>query len=274
MIIDAHAHACGPFLRSGSLVEVLDRHGVDMVALVPGEPDSEKVYDLPNIGERFPKRDILVGVNRLIRTTTWLTRMARHVPQGNDHVYALARQHPDRVLPFHWILLSRFGGEEDLDCLYRKRRFLGLKLHQCWESFRVASDEFEQLASWATRAGLPIFVHLYSHSEVKQLVEYVRRNPRLKIIVGHLFGLELFIHSGIRSENVFFEISTPPLISLHRVLKAVETFGARQIVMGSDTPYGRDSLNVNVQRVRELPLAKDDKALILGGNMQRLLSLS
>ena len=36
MIIDAHAHACGEFADPVKLTEVLDKLGVDKIALCPG----------------------------------------------------------------------------------------------------------------------------------------------------------------------------------------------------------------------------------------------
>jgi uncharacterized protein len=40
MIIDSHAHACGPYLKGENIVKLLNETGVDKVVLVPGELDS------------------------------------------------------------------------------------------------------------------------------------------------------------------------------------------------------------------------------------------
>ncbi len=45
--------------------------------------------------------------------------------------------------------------------------------------------------------------------------------------------------SVLRSERIFFDISTHELVSTQRILKAIEYCGAQQVVMGSDTPYGQ-----------------------------------
>ena len=271
MIIDGHAHASGPFLRAEGIVKALDAAGVDRVVLVSGEADSEKTYSLPRVAHRFPNTDVVAWTNRLTRVVIALTRGVRHIAPGNDHVYQLSQEIPDRVIPFHWVVLSREGDLGELERLYEERRFRGLKLHQCWNRFRVGSEDFEAFMSWAEDKGLPVFIHLYDRRGVRELVGYLRHHPEAKVIVGHLFGLDDYVASGLRSERVYFDISTHDLISTRRILRAIEHFGVQQVVMGSDTPYARDALRLAIERVRSLPLSDPEKDSILGENLRRLL---
>jgi predicted TIM-barrel fold metal-dependent hydrolase len=271
MIIDGHAHASGPFLRTEGIVKALDAAGVDRVVLVSGEADSEKTYSLPRLARRFPNTDVVAWTNRLTRWVIALTRGVRHIAPGNEHVYRLSQELPDRVIPFHWVELSRHGNLGELERLYDERCFRGLKLHQCWERFRVCSENFEAVMSWAEQKGLPVFIHLYGRRGVRELIDYLRRHPAAKVIVGHLFGLEDYIASGLRFERVVFDISTHELVSTQRILKAIEHFGVQQIVMGSDTPYARDALRLAIERVRSLPLSDPEKDSILGENLRRFL---
>jgi predicted TIM-barrel fold metal-dependent hydrolase len=271
MIIDGHAHASGPFLRAEGIVKALDAAGADKVVLVSGEADSEKTYSLPRLTRRFPNTDIVAWTNRLTRAVIALTGGVRHIEPGNEHVYRLSRELPDRVIPFHWVSLSRLGNLGELERLHAERNFRGLKLHQCWERFRVCSESFETVMSWAEQKSLPVFIHLYDRRGVRELIDCLRHHPKAKLIVGHLFGLEDYIASGLRSERVVFEISTHELVSEQRILKAIEHFGVHRVVMGSDTPYARDALRLAVERVRCLPLSDPEKDLILGENLRRLL---
>jgi len=120
---------------------------------------------------------------------------------------------------------------------------------------------------------LPIFIHLESDKEVKKLIEYKRLHPQVKIIIGHLFGLELFIESKIKFENLYFDISTYQVTSDYRVLKAIEYFGADKIILGSDTPFGKDNLKRNIERIKNLSRNQDEKGKILGLNLKELLSI-
>jgi predicted TIM-barrel fold metal-dependent hydrolase len=114
---------------------------------------------------------------------------------------------------------------------------------------------------------------VYSRSETLKLIRYIDKHPSTKFIIGHLYGLEQYMKADVNLANVYFEISTPALVSTPRVRKAVDHFGAERIILGSDTPYGRDNLKLNLQRVRALGLSKRDAGMILGGNMRRLLNL-
>jgi predicted TIM-barrel fold metal-dependent hydrolase len=271
MIIDGHAHASGPFVRAKGIVTALDTAGTDQVVLVSGHADSEKTYSMPPLARLFPKTDVVTWTNRLIRAVIALTGAVRHVEPGNEHVHRLYQELPDRVIPFHWVVLSR---QQDLDALERvheQKSFRGLKLHQCWERFRVRSDRFEAVMRWAEQKSLPVFVHLYDRPAVHELIAYLRHHPEAKVIVGHLFGLEDYIASGLRSERVVFEISTHELVSEERILAAIDHFGVHQVVMGSDTPYARDALRLAIDRVRRLPLSDREKDSILGENLRRLL---
>lgn len=272
MIIDAHAHACGDYLNAGNIIKILDRNKADKVILVPGEFNSEKNYSLPDVAKRFPNKDIISITNVLTKITIFLTGTAKQVSKGNEYVYSLTREYPDRIIQFYWVLLNELKSENELDDRLKQWNFKGIKLHQCWESFRVRSDKFVRVAKWAEKNDLPIFIHLYSKKGVLELISYIKEHPGTKFIIAHLFGLEYYIRSGIHSENVYFEISAPPLISTKRLQKAINHFGARKIILGSDTPYGKDNLELNIQRVNNLPIPHAEKELILGRNIRKLLT--
>ena len=273
MIIDGHAHACGRNLTAEGVVETLDRSGADKVVLVPGEPGSGRTYSLPRLGEWFPSRDLISVTNLLTKFTASLTGMAGKLPEGNTYVSSLARSCPERILQFYWVYPLAPDAAEEAEDRFREWRFKGIKLHQCWESFCVDSVEFNRIAAWAGQHDLPVFIHLCSRREVLALIEYIEEHPNVKFIIAHLFGLESYIRSGIRSKNVYFDISPPPLISLERLHTALEHFGPKRIVLGSDTPYGKDNLRENIERVRNLTLSEEEKQRILGGNLQELLKL-
>jgi hypothetical protein len=131
MIIDGHAHASGPFLRAEGIVTALDTVGVDKVVLVSGQAHSEKTYSLPPLARLFPKTDVVAWTNRLIRAVIALKGAARDIEPGNEHVYRIFRQIPDRVIPFHWVVLSRQEDFAALDREHEEKGFRGLKLHQC-----------------------------------------------------------------------------------------------------------------------------------------------
>ena len=106
-----------------------------------------------------------------------------------------------------------------------------------------------------------------------QLAQYIKIHRNTVFIIGHLFGLERYIEAKLDSDNIFFEISMPALISLQRLMMAIKYFGAEKIVLGSDIPYGKNNLKTNIHRVKTLDISDEEKYLILGGNMKNLLKI-
>jgi hypothetical protein len=272
MIIDGHAHASGDFLTPEGIIQTLDAAKTDKVVLVPGEMNRSKAMTFPNVAKVFPKRNVTKYFNHLIKMVMRITKANKQFGKVNEYVYRLTRKLPDRVIQFYLTTDSSQNITQELEDKYSDWGFKGLKIHQCWYTLSIDSTTFRDTANWVEKHGLPIFIHLESDKEVKKLIEYKRLHPQLKIIIGHLFGLELFIGSKIKFENLYFDISTYQVTSDYRVLKAIEYYGADKIILGSDTPFGKDNLKKNIERINYLPLNQDEKGKILGLNLKGLLS--
>jgi predicted TIM-barrel fold metal-dependent hydrolase len=272
MIIDAHAHACGIFLYGKDIIEILNKNNVDKIVLVPGELNSDKNYSLPNIAKFFPKRDVVRITNIITKYVIKLSRKINDIEKGNEYVYSLVDQYPDRLIQFYWCVLNSSEVLNNLEKNYKRWDFKGLKVHQCWDSFSFKSEIFKEVAKFANDNNLPIFVHSYSKKDVYDLIEYINKNQTTKIIIGHLFGLEEFIYSGFQFSNIYFEISTPQLISKKRLLSAINHYGADRILFGSDVPYGRNNQKLNIDRINSLNISEVDKEKILGNNIKEILN--
>ncbi|UCE37491.1 MAG: TatD family hydrolase [Thermoplasmata archaeon] len=271
MIIDGHAHACGGYLNAESIKIKIDQTGVDKVVLVPGQLNSSKTYKLKDYTKKDPHKDVVKRTNKIIRFGITLLRVHKTIPKGNEHVYSLAKALPDNVIQFFWVTKAQVG---EIDAKYMEMIFKGLKLHQCWEYFKVDSNYFKTVANWATRNDMPLFIHLYSYKDVADLIEYLKHNQNIKLINGHLFGLELFMKEDIDIlNNVYFDVSNNCFISNERFEKALKHFSSKKLLMGSDIPYGEKSLERVISRIKGLGISKDKREEILGNNMKRLLSI-
>ena len=274
MIIDGHAHASGDFLTPEGIIQVLNTTKTDKVVLVPGEMNRLKAMTFPNFAKIFPKRNVTKFWNLLTKLVVMkITKINKQFGKVNEYVYELTQKLPDRVIQFYLITDSNQDINQELDEKFANWKFKGIKIHQCWYKISISSKIFYDTANWAEKHDLPIFIHLESNKEVKKLIEYKKSNPQLKIIIGHLFGLELFIKSKIKFEHLFFDISTYQVTSNYRVLKAIDYFGADKIILGSDTPYGKDNLKKNIARLEKLPLDQEDKNMILGLNLKEILNI-
>jgi predicted TIM-barrel fold metal-dependent hydrolase len=272
MVIDGHSHACGKFLSAESIVKNLDENGVNKVILVPGELNSKSEYSLPDIASMFPKHNVVKVTNYMTKFMMKLTGKVKDIPAGNEHVFNLKISAADRIIQFIWITTGMTNRTDYLDEKFTKWKFHGVKLHQCWENFSIDSEFFNEVAVWTENHDMPLFIHLYSDKEVIKLINYKRNHPKLKLIVAHLFGLELFIKEQFKDENLYFDISTIQLISNYRLIKAINFAGIDRILFGTDTPYGaKDNIMRNLKRINELEISDANKNMILGENMKRLL---
>lgn len=226
MLIDGHAHACGGYLRPEDIIRTLDRDGIDKVILVPGQMGSTRTYRLPDIARFFPKSDLIPYLNQMIGLSTALSGDAKTIPEGNCYVQNLVQACPNRVIQFYWALLQRPNIRQEIERDHKVWGFKGLKFHQVWERFDLDSAAFKAIAEFAAEKDLPIFIHLRSTRDVRDHIAFMQGHPETCFIIGHLFGLEKYIKSGIALANTYFDISAPPFVSRHRVLQAIEHFGA------------------------------------------------
>lgn len=273
MIIDGHAHACGDYLKPEEIKKNLDSNDTSKVVLAPGELGSTRTYPFPNVSRLFPDRNIVKVFNQLTKMVVRITNMRLEFEKGNEYVHDLVKKLPDRVIQFYLLTDESENIYEELEKKYDDWKFRGLKLHQCWYPISIDSDYFNIAAKWAEERKIPIFIHLVSDKEVTKLIDYKRKRKDLKVIIGHLFGLELFMKQSENLEKIYYDISTYQVTSDKRVLKAIKRFGAERITMGSDTPYGKNNLKRNIERVERLPIRQDEKNMILGLNMKGLLGI-
>ena len=273
MIIDGHAHAAGVYIKPESIIENLDKFGVDKVILVPGELESTKNYSLLNLAKLFPLYNVVKVTNLITKFVIRIIGAVKQVPKGNEHVYNLTQSTNGRVIQFIWITQQVNNPTEYLNEKLTKWNFKGVKLHQCWEDYSVDSDFFRTIAVWSEKKDLPLFIHLYSDNDVKHLIEYKKEHPKLKLIVAHLFGLELFIKNSFKDSNLYFDTSTLQLTSTKRFMDAIKFVGAANITFGTDTPYGKNNLKKNISRIKSLEISDNEKKLILGENMRKLLKI-
>jgi predicted TIM-barrel fold metal-dependent hydrolase len=57
------------------------------------------------------------------------------------------------------------------------------------------------------------------------------------------------------------------------IKNVLKVFGPERIILGSDTPYGRNNLNLVISHVRRLGLSERETAMILGDNLRDILML-
>lgn len=271
MIVDAHAHACGEYVTADAIKQKLRSCGCDKVILTPGQNGSRTTYALKNKAQMHPYEDVVTKQNRSNKMMMGLLGMIRTVPKGNECVYELVKQYPESVYQNYWVTKKNV---DKLDEDYKRMQFVAVKLHQCWENFSVGDAYFEKVTSWATKQNLPLFIHMYSHEEVEKMVQYKKSHPQLKLIMGHLYGAELFTKEAQTAcENVYFDLSNCYFVSKERFLLAYQALGAEHFLLGSDTPYGRQALEKTMEQIKTSGIPEEDIQKICGENAVKLFAL-
>ncbi len=273
MIIDGHAHSAGEFYSAEEVVRTLDDLEVDKVILCPGPINGPQRWPVPDLTGILRRRRLNYVGNKLIRLAGHLVPVKHSLTEGNAYVASMAERCPGRIVQAYWVDPTDPAMMAGLDRQYRTYGFRVLKVHQCFHHFPSDGPEIRELAQFARERRLPIFFHHYSRKDAHDLLALVAGHPGTTFIIGHLLGLDVFM-SGEKAklENVYFDISPPNLIPEFFVHEALGFFGAARLLLGSDTPYGRDNLKKNIERVLRLDIPDEEKRLILGGNMQRLLN--
>ncbi|NHJ86750.1 MAG: amidohydrolase family protein [Asgard group archaeon] len=272
MIIDGHAHAIGEFADPEKLFAILDEVEVNKIVLCPGggNPHSEPMK--PKVKESFlttnPK--ILFWSNHLLRSKT--TNLGNR-DLGNEYVHSLVKKYPNRIIQYCWINFNDSNYLINLKEKYKLWEFKGIKLHQCVVPFKNDSEDIQVISNFAAAHNLPIFIHVFNRKEAIKLVNVMRTNNTVNYTIAHMMGLEEVIKFGSDLTNVFFDTSTYYIISKKRIKKAISYFGADHVIMGSDSPLGYDNLKNIINKIRSFDISREEKDLIMGGNIERLLKL-
>lgn len=268
-VIDGHAHACGEYLTAENIKKKLEATNVDCVLLTPGQYGSKMTYGLKNAAERNPLGDVVSPNNRTTSFMIGLIGAIREIPKGNEYVFQLKQILPENVKQCYWVTRKNW---ELVPGDYARMQFDTIKFHQCWEKFEFEDEFFIHTMEWATKKRIPVFLHVRDLEQMKKLIVFIQKHPDTIIIIGHLYGVELFMQADKKYfENIFFDLSNFYFVSKERTMLAYKHFGSEHLLMGSDTPYGKQSLEKTIQQIESLEIPMQDKQNIMGMNLMRLL---
>lgn len=290
MIIDSHAHLEPRMLEVDRVLDKMDGMGVDRVALIPAMNDV-----LPHTPDRLLAMLRVLMKHRVSRPLTELVHRALLTPEGNieleGEVYEIysrpdnqpladaLQAHPDRFLG--WIFLNPRNNPKVLDELERWRAvpgMIGVKLHPHWHDYRT--EILGPLLTRCEELRLPVLIHLgfRRRGDFRALA---RSYPRLTIIAAHAgfpFYSDLWAYKN-DYENLHVDLSSP-YIDEALARGAVAAMGPERCLYGTDAPYGFNEPDgsYDYREIRgwidRMPLSGRERDLILGQNLERLLSLA
>ncbi|HEY5753930.1 MAG TPA: amidohydrolase family protein [Chthoniobacterales bacterium] len=205
------------------------------------------------------------------------------------------RQHPDRLLGFATVQLG--AGPKTLDQLQRAldAGLCGIgELFPQVQRFTFEDDVWSQLVGIAVERDVPINLHVSDPlaaapsmphpAPLKDFVNLAQRFPDAKFVLAHWGGGIPFyeLNPKVRAllKNIYYDTAATPLLYDKRVFRStVDLIGADRILFGTDYPllcYPADSRETDFERQRaeaEETLTLEERELVMGGNLRRLLHL-
>ncbi len=241
MIIDAHNHVGGPDKGDGAkqvpeeIIANMDKAGIDKAVI-------------------FPFNEINPGVSFSL---------------ANDYIAEAVKKYPDRLIGF--ARLDPNYGEKALAELERainRLELKGVKLHPSSQKFSLDNPYVPQILKKATELNVPVVFDsgkpVSQPSAFGKLAELV---PEAKIIMAHMRG-ENYIQATKKHENLF--LGTTAMFNINKIQEALENLGAEKLIAGSDSPYIK--MEKEIKKFDSLPIKKEEKRLILGGNIKKILN--
>jgi predicted TIM-barrel fold metal-dependent hydrolase len=195
--------------------------------------------------------------------------------EGNVAVAAAARASGGRLRPY--AVANPWRGAEALDIL-TEAADLGasaLKLDPALQGFDLLDGQVEPLLDAAQARGWPVYIRTGTPPHALPLPVAVlgRRFPQVTFVLGRSGATDfaLDVIPALRSAPnlladsaaTFWEVGLAPIA-------ADPTLGAQRIVFSSNVPFG--SIHSEIQNVEALRLPGDDRAMVLGGTITRLLA--
>ncbi|MGH9469079.1 MAG: amidohydrolase family protein [Terriglobia bacterium] len=244
MIVDAHVHI-GKSARlqinvdAGFLVETADQLGIEKICC------------------------------------TDLTALFYDMHEGNKLLYEQMQRYPERIIGYATLHSTRFGQEglDEIDRCVQEYGMRGLKIYSTPEA-SIAEPAMIPILEKCVEHEIPILSHT-TPAECEYLMAAV---PEARLLMAHA-GAQPFakgdwnraIMAAQRHPNLYLETASST-IDAGFLEAAVSALGAEKIIFGTDMPL----LDPWVQsaKITETRLSAEDKNLIMGRNILRLMGLA
>ena len=278
MIVDFHTHIFPPWLieqrerylqRDATFAELF----ADPKAKMATAEDLVEAMDEDGVD-----RSAAMGIG-------WSNQgVAREV---NDYIIESVGRYPERIVGFASISLA-WGADavhEAERCADSGLRGIG-ELHPDSQGYDIGDEKtMAPLMELARQRRLIVTTHssepvghTYAgkgETTPAKLWRFVQSFPDNTIVCAHwggglpFYALMPEVAEGLA--NVYFDSAASPFLYRPEVFESVKALaGVERILMGSDFPLMRASRLVT--QVEESGLSEDDKAAILGGNAEKLLT--
>lgn len=246
-VIDAHAHiGLRPAGDMRHYLRMMERSGVARTVLVAGD----------NL-DPVRLADFIRGKEPLLSPTP-----------RNDLVEQAFRAHPDKFLGFFTVDPAIHAMEDVLAAL--ERGFVGLKFNPLVHQVDFGHPLAQAVFRLSHELRVPLYTHVTLHpaAAIEALADAVRAFEPV-LILGHMgfaAGDWEAIELARDHDCVHLETSVGAYLAIKEALRVA---GPEKLVFGSEGPAHHQS--AEIAKIRALEQPAEVEAMILGGNILRLL---
>jgi hypothetical protein len=278
MIIDSHIHIFPREVRSDRRTYSLD------------EPEFEASYGDESAKQVGASETVAMmdeqGIDRaMVFGFPW--RKDGHMRMNNDYVLDAAGRYPDRLIPFCCCDPGHPRAAQEVErCLARGARGVGESAFYITGMDERAEELFREITGLCREAGCPIILHFREPLEhhrpgrnpslMHHLSRLLKAYPETRWVLAHMGGGLPFFGFLNREEsrllrNCWFDTAGLPFFLSSRAFQALAaSIGMNGIIYGSD--YPRMAPERYFREIAKASFSDGDKAAILGGNAEALLS--
>jgi predicted TIM-barrel fold metal-dependent hydrolase len=295
MIIDAHIHLYPAHVAADPVAWSRQVDEPYWGALMGDNPTGKTIQGWVTVDQLIADMDA-AGIERVVMQGIYFQHHRNCVAQNNWTIDC-CRQYPARLLGFATV--QPLAGRQALDEIKRSvdRGLCGVgEILPSAQGHQIRDDAFLAVVELAISLDIPLCLHGaepvghdYPGRAYTPLQDYVwlaDQYPDLTLILAHLGGLLPYyeLNRSIKKalRNVYYDTAAVPLLYGSKVYASiVDIVGAAKIIYGSDYPLllypGKTRTPGFSGILAELTssgLPDSDLAMILGGNIRRILNLS
>jgi hypothetical protein len=219
------------------------------------------------------------------KTLTWLKPdyEGEGIEGHNRYVYDAMQQYPDKILGFGWA--DPTVGVEHAKTMVRvcteEYGLYGVKLNGAQNVYRIddpmlSLPVIEEIAKAGARLAFHIGPDAYERTHPLRAERVAKMYPEMTILMVHMGMTDWDMNQAVvevaaRNPNMALIGSAT---DAKAVLHAIDVLGADRVCFGSDAPFRRPHVvRATYEAALRYEVSKEDRALVMGGNIARLFEL-
>ena len=191
--------------------------------------------------------------------------------EANIYIQSIVKKFPHHFIGFAWVNPNDKEAVKELRYAATELQLKGVKLHL--EMNPTPLSKLKKLFKEAQALEIPLIIHL---GEDFDCINVLSQEFNVDIIIAHL-GTGVFHLCKTRLEKAISLANNPKIYletsgNIYRYVKhAVDSLGASKLILGSDFPHEHPLVSTKIVQILEI--STQDKELILGKNIKRIIGI-